>query len=685
MAIEQRLRASLLAQLLAGDEPRCFWAPAGVVENPAFEAQAEARGVVAAAARAVFAGEPPQSVQAGAFSWTFTRIVHEGFAGVFVCGTPSPVTQDRRLRALPEILRFHSGRLPNVANLHRLMDLVIAADPHLFADALLFSSQNGKPFVLLHNAGQTVRGLRSWARWPLERLFSKRSSALISNPLTLQRGLAIPFLTPPAERYVVVFALRPADLSQSDRDFLGVLESVTAVVRQPALARRVSTYDRIETAPVPLAPRLLYYGRPELETRIHGLLEGHAWELTGTRNFREMLAMIASPFDVVVIDSVALSDPVTMLRWLRHAAPNIPVVYFDAGSDAEIEILVDERVPIAASDEEYFTAIKNVVRQLPQRRRDYLDTIVRRAAGRLSAATSYNELARAITRCLVTYFGDWGCVHLFDLEGELYHAELPARDEPLLSHVPMTFLNGYAVMKTRVDEEFFAEVCEEREAQIALASTQPRSGAALPLACGGRLVGSMIVLSTARDLDEADFEALARFAENASHAFAALQVRLQRKSGAGDAWTRVSVAGYDVDVYQPPNAGASTFRATLLSAKTIGIEVQNENGGSLSATLDINAQALAFEATHFPPPAYVGASGPVALLQTDVRDRAQGSISLAESSVTLVYDAEFARSAESARVVEILQHGLRDGEENPAALLAAVSGERFPFIAITFR
>lgn len=686
MELERRVGSDLLAQLLAGDEPRCFWTPARTFENEAFRTLETDRTPVIGAARSVFAGErQARAYERGGYVWALTRIVHDDVAGVLINGLAGTAFHDERLAALPSILQFHAGRMPNAANLHRLMELVVRADGKLFSAALLLASEKG-PFLVLHDCGPATQGMRSWTRWPLERLFAKRRAATITNPVTNEKALAIPFHVPPAERYVLIFVLRAEELSKNDRDFLSVLQCVAAVVPQSAFEWRTRVYDRIEAPVVPSAPRLFYYGHPKLRERIEKMIARRGWRLESSSSYKEAMSAMRSDLQMVLIDGAALSGrPPTMLRWLRRTAPNTPVLYFGEILDDETEILVDGYVDPESSDAELFGAIKSIVRELPRRRRDHLEALVGRLSPVLLSATSYGQLATMTARCLVPHFAEWAVVHLFDASGELYRAEFPQRAEPVMREVPLTFLSGYAIMKTRVDEQFFADLCEEQSVYDALQALHPRSGAAIPLVHGGTLIGSLVVLTIKRDLEESDFQGLALFAEAASEAFMSLQLRADQAADSNDAWTRVSMGLYHVDVYRPHADRSLTFRVTPLDGRCIRIEATRAGGGHLLATLDVKGHRLAYETWRFPSPFYVPATGPVSLTEQDVSEHSTGTITLDQPAIALIYDLALTQAIDTATLVEIFQSGLRDGQTNPASLLGDIGSNRFPFVAISFR
>jgi hypothetical protein len=685
MELQNRLTAGLLTQLLAGQEPRCFWTPARVIQNDAFKGAHVDRDVIAATARTVYSGDVARRLDTGGYRFSFTRIVHDDISGVFVCGVAPSGYHDRRLTLLPEILQFSSGRMPNAANLHSLMELVLEADCELFSRALLFSSDQRRSFVLRHDVGVASSSLRSWARWPLERLFSMGRGSTITNPVTGEKALAIPFQAAPAERYVLIFVLRTSDPSQSDRDFLSVLESVGNASPPVRFGDGAGLYDRVDAASTPSAPRLFYYGRSKLRTRIAQVIERRGWELLDAGSYTDMLSALGSDFQVLLIDGSAAANGPTILRSLRHISASTPIVYFSNECDEETEFLADTCVSLDAPNDEMFSAIKSIVRELPKRRRDYLRALVEGMKPVLLSATSLQQLAAVISRSVVPQFADWCAVHLFDPSGELFRAEFPESAEPVLHQVPLTFLSGYAVMKRRVDEAFLAEICEDPAQRGRLSALQARSGAAIPLSDGGTLVGSLVALSIRRDLDEADFEGLALFADAASAAFGSLRVHAQSLGAANDAWTRVNAALYNIDVYRPYAGRDVAFRIGPADGRNVRIHAASARGGHLTATLDVTAHRLLFDATHFPPPFHVRGAGPVSVTTTDVHEHTAGEITLEEHSVALIFDLEFTRAIDTATIVDVVQRGLREGQSNPASSLAALSGERFAFVAISLR
>jgi hypothetical protein len=240
-------------------------------------------------------------------------------------------------------------------------------------------------------------------------------------------------------------------------------------------------------------------------------------------------------------------------------------------------------------------------------------------------------------------------------------------------------------MKRCVDEAFFAEICEDPAQCARLSELHARSGVAIPLIDGGTLVGSIVALSIRRDLDEADFEGLALFANAASGAFGSLRVHAQSFAAGNEAWTRVNAGLYNIDVYRPFGSPDLTFRISPSDGRSARIHATNTRGGQLTATLEINAQRLLFDASQFPPPFYVPGAGPVSLIGSDVHEHADGHIALERPSVVLIHDLELTRAIDTATIVDAVRRGLREGQSNPAASLASLGGERFPFVAISLR
>ncbi len=152
-------------------------------------------------------------------------------------------------------------------------------------------------------------------------------------------------------------------------------------------------------------------------------------------------------------------------------------------------------------------------------------------------------------------------------------------------------------MKSRADETLFAAISDDPQTREALADLRPISGATVPLLQEGSINGTLVVLSTERELGEPEFEGILQYADAASHAFALIQARSKRReNGSSHAWTRVSAGDYDIHVYHPRARGAGIFRATPIDANRIGIETSIPGGAGLRATLDIGQGTLSYSA-----------------------------------------------------------------------------------------
>jgi len=593
------------------------------------------------------------------------------------------------MAAVAGILEYSSGHMPDAAGLRRFTDRIVQADPDLFRGALLFTSKNDGAFALLHETGDGLRARESWSHWPLDRLFAKRRASLITNPGSGERGMAIPFGVSRSERSVVIVTLRDGQLSAADRDFLTTLEWAAASVPQiaPAL-RRSAVQNRIDTysSSPPPTPRLLFFGETLLEERVKRLARRRGWEVRATVSCPDLIASVRESSDILLIEGTQ-AEVVEVLRAIRRAAPQVPVLCFDGGRNEEIDVLADRRLSHDAGDTETFDEIEAMVADLPRRRREYLESAVNRALPGLTSVQSPRELSRAIADTARRLFGDWVAVHLLDTQGDMYGTELPAGAHPLMREIPNTFISGYAVMKSHIDEAFFEALTDDEQTREDLAQLNPISGAALPLMHEGSVSGTLIVLTTERELGEPEFEALLQFAEAASLAFAVLQVRIAKLTlSTSHEWTRISVGDYDIHVYHPHAHRGVTFHALPLDAHRIGIEVRDVEGGALMGTLNLDQGTFSYEAIQFPPPVQISASGPASAMGEAGNRPIAHTLMLKPPSVTLIYDAEFPRLVDSGRVVEVLQNAMRAAAENPAFELAQfVQSERAGFIAITSR
>ncbi len=154
------------------------------------------------------------------------------------------------------------------------------------------------------------------------------------------------------------------------------------------------------------------------------------WKLRVAASPSEMIQSIQDHCDILLLDGGRLHRPLQTLRSVRHSAPHLPILYFDGEESDELDILADRRLPCDADDDVTFTAIKALVRDLPRRRREFLEWTVNRAAGALTKLRSPRELSRTVAEDAQRLFGDWVAVHLLDGQGDVYSTESAVASAP---------------------------------------------------------------------------------------------------------------------------------------------------------------------------------------------------------------------------------------------------------------
>ena len=723
------LNRGFAAQLLAGENPRCFWTANARYANAAFER--------------VFAADfaPPPNVECadiGEYRCTFIPLRLGEESGIYIDAVPLAQPEcDSRLLQLPEIVRLATKTDSSITDIRRFIQNLIDLRPALFYGAKLFVSRAGSRFVLVREAGLQDGTSRSWARWPLHRLFVNRRACVIRNPAGNVQALAVPFDVAPTQRYVVIARLRDTpELTATERVFIGCLESLLLPLKPPQEPLRVFALDSIRTEPLASSPRFLWYGSSgALRDRMHAILEQRGWELGCVSTFAESLqAVECGAVDIVMLDGSIAGDPTRLLRALRLVAGKLelPLLFFDQRVPTpEIEALVERYLPPDAGNDSILRAIKAVIRLVPQRRAEALRGAAAGFSAVLQSASDCTDLASQLAIGATELAGDWASVTLIDNGGNMYAAEWPTRQEPLLDRVPLTLLSGYAVMRSRIDSEFFGEVTDDPTAQRHLESLGALSGASIPISNGGRIVGSLVVLSTTRRMYEPECEALLQLADIGARAFSEVQTRMLRSQAVvtntyEPLWEQLSSGECELNAYRGPRA-RTWIRIAALDASRVGITAVS--GGNVDASFEtaeaalqelatvvhhwddvadavdatvaafddgirgifagiisVETSHLAFSTARFPAPVQIASKGPAPALSISERCH-RGSISIRPRSVTLIYDADLHDAVDSAKVVEVVQDKLRAGAGNAVQPLPKLAADPFgvAFCAITKR
>lgn len=707
------------SQLLAGANPRCFWTPNARYANAAFER--------------VFAANftPPRNVDyadIGGYRCTFTPLQVGDETGVFIDAVPFAESEcDSRLLQLPEIVRLATKTDSSITDIRRFIEYLIDLRPALFSGAKLFVSRRGHRFVLVRETGTPDGTSRTWARWPLHRLFVNRRACVIRSPAGNLQALAVPFDVAPAQRYVVIATLRCSpELTAAERVFMGCLEGLLLPLKPPQEPVRVFALDSIRTEPLASAPTFLWYGSSgALRDRMQEILLQRGWDLRCVSTLAEVLqAVERGAVDIVMLDGSIAGDPARILRALRLVAGqlDVPLLFFDRRQPTpEIEALIEQYLPPDAGKDRILRAIKEVIRLVPERRAEALRGAAAGFSGALQNVADCTELARLLAVGATELAGDFASVTLIDNAGNMYAAESPSRQEPLLDRIPLTLLSGYAVMRSRIDSEFFREVTDDPAAQQRLESFGALSGATIPIADGGRIVGSLVVLSSTRRMYEPECEALLQLADIGARAFSEVQTRMLRSQAVANdtyepLWEQLSSGECELNAYRGPRA-RTWIRIAALDASRVGITAvsgrdveasfetaeaalqelatvvhhwddvadavdatvaafDDGSRGIFAGIVSIDSSRLTFSAARFPAPVQIASKGPAPALSVSER-RHRGTISIRPRSVTLIYDVDMHDSVDSAKVVQAVQGKLRIGAGNAVQPLPKLANDPY--------
>ncbi len=649
-------------------------------ENPPFLAAArDNRTRLLEWARLAATREPaPPYCDSGDFRFTATPVALQPGQGILLTGTPLERAPDPRMHALPGLLRFTGTLAPNAANLHRFMERLVGADPALFGGAVLFASRGGGAFLPLHTISGDGADERTWMRWPCERLFVKRRAAVITNPVTGTQALAIPFLVPPQERYVVLAPLRTEHLSRSDSDFLAAVQCIAGAVPLNAPAHAgLDARDRVDVSGSAADLRVLYFGRSDFAERLAAIVEPWSWRFERATTFTGALEMLDRRFDLAVFDGGAVGYRMTSLHALRRYAPDIALLYIGPATD-ESELLADACIPADIADVEVVRILKRIARELPPRRWQQLQSAIDDAAPVVLASRTLLELAERVAATAIEVLCDYACVHILDDEGTVFASELPPRPQRILADLPDSFLSGYAIVTSRIDDAFFAGISSDPHTREQLEALAPLSGALLPIAHEGRLVGSIVALATQRTFDEPQAGAFSKLAALASRGFAALQTQEGPVRGS---WTRLTCGSYDIEAFSA--AGSTGITASLTpGGNAVAIDLRGPDHQRFTGTLDAREGVLRFNSANVPHPFHVRADGPPRSLHVAGGEQ---RMPLPSRSITIIFAQSLSERIERPDIAPMITRALADDRDvQPAAELArALSKQRTSFAIIT--
>ncbi len=526
---------------------------------------------------------------------------------------------------------------------------------------------------------------------------------------------------------MVVATLRQNPPLQRDENLLiRTIEGLAVASADPAAAVRQFNVDSIKFAPLPAAPDIvLHISDAALRRTLQEMIARRGWQVTKASNLGDLWGLLeARRVDVVLLDSTGSMKPLAALRAIRHATgtSHAAIIYFGGEQDdAELDLLVDGRVPQTASRDEIFRVIKETIRLIPKRRRQSLVSTVGFFWPQLVQCADGMELARAVCRSACEIGADRCVVQMFDSSGNLYSAHRPESEKPAIDVVPTTFLDGRAIVRSQIDEDFYSEITDDETARNGLAALSPVSGASIPIMESGRVVGNMLVLTRRRQLSEAEFEAMLSLCESASRAFSILQLRLSRAEtrvfSEAPHWMHLMVRDCRIDSYRG-NASTCSIRMSPIGGadQCVGVVAADapdphesleiaetmlheialaaEHGDELevdllravvaNAGIELRAafagvvsgpqSRLTFAALGFPAPLQIGRRGPAALPQKRT-DALTGRMRLRPGTLTLIYGNESQAGLASTELVRIVQKQLEESSPNPlAAVTSALPG-----------
>lgn len=605
---------------------------------------------------------------------------------------------DARFAALPRLIRDATN--PNItsADIRGFMHNLLQADAALFDGALQFLSREGHGFVLLRHTGGPVQSPRTWSRWPLKRLFATRRPSLITNPDTNQQALAFPFAIA-NERHVIVAPISVSVLDAAQQTFVDTLQSVSLSAASASVRS-----ERI--------PRFVWLGGDqELAQRIDELLKRRCWPLFTAPTFGHALLLLEEDrVDVALLDSRALSDELSSLRALRHAAKigNAPIVYFaDALPSSEVQTLVDYVLAASATENELLRILKSSAAHVASTRNQALRASVERIDERLRLCTDFAELAEKCATAALMLGADAVSVMLADPAGSVYAAHLPFQTI-LSDHWPTPFVTGEAIVKTRADETFFEQAFDDGDYATRLSQLHAISAAALPIPSGSQIVGSLLAFATRQPLFQPEFDALIDLCERTGRATSLLrQPHLSRGP-----WQHAVLGEAVVDVFAGPTSRASIcvrsdertlaivivereddVRAGELAEKLLAeprcdlrellLQIKDDVRGALLAAVT-DSDHLRFVCDGLPVPLRVPLSGPVAATRSPYACES-GTIDLDAQSMTLIYSSDFASQIPTGDLVGAVQRGLRSSRATLARSLPSLapSARKISFACVT--
>jgi hypothetical protein len=571
----------------------------------------------------------------------------------------------------------------------------------LFSCAVLFKGgYAGEPFVLAAVHGSSPRGVRSWMRWPLRRLFLRRKPSRILSPVKNgSSALAIPF-SYGTERYVVLAPLSERAASAQFDSFFRVIESLK-VQDLEFVPLRSS-----EIPATPMNPSILGFAIcARLRERIDAVLAPRGWSCEHIPTFAKLWRLLReSPPDIVVVDTDELVEPLSAItsihRFADGAALRLVAIGDNTPASAWTLPLIDRLLPHETDGESVFKLLKELARASSVLRRtkaDEADAIAHRQA---STSLSFDELAYFTAHRAAELMQGWAYCALVDDYGVVSRAESPPSAPLVLSRIPKAFLSDTPIFDLRVTARFLAEITDDSSEQIAMMSLHPLSGAAVPIvSTAGVRLGVLVTCSREGWADSDRFESVDRLCRVVAARCDELQPDAHIPEFRQEPfWNRLRDRSFGLDVYRSRGClipwryrvldeksalltlglsddGVLYRRLTsgILLSKPEVIRSISEvamDGPSFAAAIDFSTKSMSYVTQGFSPPIPLDQHRPTTSIGTSGA-MTSGCAMLAASGGALVCDNDLWRWLSQHRGIEKVR--LLLDRETPKGLATIVT------------
>ncbi|HKU81004.1 MAG TPA: hypothetical protein VJP76_02455 [Candidatus Tumulicola sp.] len=522
---------SAIEQLLAGDSPRLFWTPERVWTNERFRmlaggVSAELERALRAAAERSDSAQLPVHALPGYVGLVFPFRA-DGRSGVLAAFFSRSALEPLVISSLGATLDdlqalSNDGRRPD-AYVRRVFD----AGGALFSDYWLLQWRDSGTFVPVRRGGTSPYSglLHRWQPHRFRRLLESRTGAIIAAS-DGRRALAIPFERGRDGRFIGLLELRDGRLDDVEWAFL------------KAIAARGPTNDEAQSSPPAssvgtsvrtgraVARVAFFGGPPALAERLAGVIAQRDWSFEHVRYLPDLLrlARTAARPDVFVVAHPSPQICALGMRSIRGipAIKSVPVLALLKDSTEGSRVNADIALAPDAPAEQIVDRLEQLLKLRKRRRREALDRELDALEGELQAAIAAQHIAETASRWLTQQLAGWTYVR-FCRPGD---AAIVVQPEVglHLDAPPASILEGIHLIQARLEDGFLERVSADSRFVAALRKLNPRSGASLLLGSDGHIFGGVLCFAFDRYWDESEIDALVRYAEIVSRAFAAVSL-----------------------------------------------------------------------------------------------------------------------------------------------------------------